>query len=203
MWLAGSEMNVAWALTRHFWWQSNTLLVRDFPKYASVFLSADDFIIPSRYIREWLRLHPRCNEYQGPKIKTQNSSSRNKPKIIIDWLERVDHGFALVWRYIHARVKKRLLELDELVAADDEKRGARSECEPAAGLGLGIGWDTLLNSSNVEKGMLSRTVDDVKTDLLDPLQLGDFGIVSDADGDDRSEASEGLGLKIEESVLSF
>ncbi|GAB5356287.1 hypothetical protein AAMO2058_000277600 [Amorphochlora amoebiformis] len=160
MWLAGSEMSVAYALTRHFWWQSNTLLVSDFPKYASIFLSADDFIIPSKYIRKWLSLHPRCNEYtgktpcgeeeKGPSPSThlryeEEGSHGPKSRIIVDWLERVDHGFALVWRYIHTRVQQRLFELDELVYKDDLARGSTaSKCEPAHSLGLGLGWDSLL-----------------------------------------------------------
>jgi len=138
MWLAGSEMSVAHALTRHFWWQANTLLIEDFPKYSSVFLSADDFIIPSGNIRKWLKLQPHCNEYQGPKAASEEKAKKGKGKIIVDWLERTDHGFALVWSFIRMQVQKRLEELDELVYNDRKAKGGvsvRSQCEPASSLG--------------------------------------------------------------------
>mmetsp|Transcript_183 Transcript_183/g.482 ORF Transcript_183/g.482 Transcript_183/m.482 type:complete len:541 (-) Transcript_183:158-1780(-) len=148
MWLAGSEMSVAHALTRHFWWQSNTLLMQHFPEYSSIFLSADDFIIPSREIRCWLQQNKGCTEYKGPERPGENEKN-----IFIDWLERTDHGFALVWSFIRERVQQRLFELDELVWEDSKSRGrTRSVTEPAQSLGLGPGWDILLEKKNSRRG---------------------------------------------------
>ena len=124
MWLAGKETSVAHALTRHFWWQHNTLLQCDFPKYSSIFLSSHDFICPSETIRKWLSLNPACNEYKGPKKPPKNGA-----KILVDWLERMDHGYALIWRNCHKRVRQRLFELDRLVAQDAKRHEARAEAK--------------------------------------------------------------------------
>ncbi len=150
MWLAGKEMTVAHTLTRHFWWQSNTLLVRDFPQFSCVMLSDNDFICPSRQIRAWLASYPTCNEYENKDLKTSlvntpnssKTSHRNtrkvrkhsecwddlvakrvesNSKINVDWLERSDHGYALMFKHCHSRVKERLFELDELVWAESKK----------------------------------------------------------------------------------
>mmetsp|Transcript_11548 Transcript_11548/g.18494 ORF Transcript_11548/g.18494 Transcript_11548/m.18494 type:complete len:103 (+) Transcript_11548:162-470(+) len=49
------------------------------------------------------------------------------------------------------QVQKRLEELDELVYNDRKAKGGvsvRSQCEPASSLGLGPGWDVLLNQKD-------------------------------------------------------